>query len=271
MSIRSLHANPFVSPGEVITTESGFLWGHGTKLGEEDKQLRATVAGFVEQVNKLLTVRPLTQRYAGDIGDVVIGRVTQVGDKRWKVDINSRQDGILMLSSIHLPGGVQRRRTQEDSLQMREFFEEGDLISAEVQNFYHDGAVALHTRSSKYGKLNRGQFVVVRQALVKRCKQHFVTLPDCNVDIILGNNGYIWITESSDGSGAGESAERRQQMARVRQSIVALDRMFVAIFPDSVMDVYHDSIDLGVSPADITHRDYIHRVTQKAVLRLQQV
>lgn len=27
--------------------------------------------------------------------------------KRWKVDINGRQDAILLLSSISLPGGVQ--------------------------------------------------------------------------------------------------------------------------------------------------------------------
>jgi exosome complex RNA-binding protein Rrp4 len=34
-----------------------------------------------------------------------------------------------MLSAVSLPGGVQRRRTAEDELQMREIFQEGDLIS----------------------------------------------------------------------------------------------------------------------------------------------
>lgn len=48
---------------------------------------------------------------------------------------------------------------------MRNFFNEDDLISAEVQNFYHDGAVALHTRSTKYGKLDFGQFVAVQQVI----------------------------------------------------------------------------------------------------------
>jgi hypothetical protein len=36
---------------------------------------------------------------------------------------------------------------------MRQLYGEGDLISAEVQSFYADGAVALHTRSLKYGKV----------------------------------------------------------------------------------------------------------------------
>lgn len=31
----------------------------------------------------------------------------QVAARRWKVDTNSRQDAVLMLSSVNLPGGVQ--------------------------------------------------------------------------------------------------------------------------------------------------------------------
>lgn len=37
---------------------------------------------------------------------------------------------------------------------MRNFFEEGDLLVAEVQAFFADGAMSLHTRSLKYGKVN---------------------------------------------------------------------------------------------------------------------
>jgi exosome complex component RRP4 len=36
---------------------------------------------------------------------------------------------------------------------MRECFAEGDMLVAEVQQFFHDGAVSLHTRSLKYGKV----------------------------------------------------------------------------------------------------------------------
>jgi len=76
-----------------------------------------------------------------------------------------------MLSSVNLPGGVQvisrqtdvidvltlfrsqRRKLESDELQMRTFFEEGDLLVAEVQAFFSDGAMSLHTRSLKYGKV----------------------------------------------------------------------------------------------------------------------
>ena len=40
---------------------------------------------------------------------------------------------------------------------MRQLYGENDLVSAEVQSFYADGAVALHTRSLKYGRLSGGE------------------------------------------------------------------------------------------------------------------
>ena len=60
---------------------------------------------------------------------------------------------------MNLPGGELRRRSAEDELAMRKYLQEGDLISAEVQNVHNDGASALHTRSLKYGKLSQGALI----------------------------------------------------------------------------------------------------------------
>ena len=54
---------------------------------------------------------PARHRYTPEVGDVVVGRITEVAGKRWKVDIASRLDGVLQLSAVNLPGGAQRRRT----------------------------------------------------------------------------------------------------------------------------------------------------------------
>lgn len=77
--------------------------GHGTY--EEGGYLKSSVAGVQEQVNKLISVHPLKSRYNGEIGDVVVGRITDVQQKRWKVETNSRLDSVLLLSSVNLPGG----------------------------------------------------------------------------------------------------------------------------------------------------------------------
>ncbi|XP_038193286.1 exosome complex component RRP4 isoform X2 [Arvicola amphibius] len=92
-----------VVPGDTITTDTGFMRGHGTYMGEE--KLIASVAGSVERVNKLICVKALKTRYNGEVGDIVVGRITEVQQKRWKVETNSRLDSILLLSSMNLPGG----------------------------------------------------------------------------------------------------------------------------------------------------------------------
>ena len=44
-------------------------------------------------------------RYNGEVGDVVIGRIREVGQRRWKVETHAKLDSVLMLSSVNLPGG----------------------------------------------------------------------------------------------------------------------------------------------------------------------
>jgi exosome complex component RRP4 len=128
-----------VTPAELITGDVQFMRGHGTYM--EGTKMFSAIAGRVEKVNKLVSVHALKTRYIPEIGDIVIGRVVEVGFKRWKVDIQSKLNATLLLSSITLPGGIQvcnthfsnfnpgqRRKQEEDELNMRAFFAEGDLL-----------------------------------------------------------------------------------------------------------------------------------------------
>ncbi|KAH8928942.1 hypothetical protein BT69DRAFT_1276723 [Atractiella rhizophila] len=182
------------TPGESIGTMSAFLRGHGTYTVEEE--IRASVVGVSERTNRLVTVKNLRSRYRPELGDLVVGRITQVqpGSKRWKVDCAARQEAVLMLSSINLPGGIQRKKQASDELSMREFFKEGDLLVCEVQAFFGDGVMSLHTRSLKYGKLRNGRMLSLPPQLIPRLPSHFITLPKpIDVDLILGLNGYAWV------------------------------------------------------------------------------
>lgn len=236
-----------VAPGDKLTAEKGFMRGHGTY--DTEQGLNASVAGIVERVNKLISVRPLKTRYYGEIGDVVIGRILEVQQKRWKVDTNSRLDATLMLNSVNLPGGELRRKTVEDELAMRQYLQEGDLITAEVQNIMSDGMLSLHTRSLKYGKLSQGTLVQVSPSLVKRRKSHFHPLP-CGCTIILGNNGYIWISptasEHTDDGGFVQNLDvvseaDREVVARLRNCVLALARHRMMLHDTSIMTAYEES------------------------------
>ncbi|TRY66273.1 hypothetical protein DNTS_026230 [Danionella cerebrum] len=239
-----------VVPGDVITSDTGFMRGHGTYMDED--RLTASVAGEVERVNKLICVKPLKTRYNGEVGDVVVGRITEVQQKRWKVETNSRLDSLLLLSSVNLPGGELRRRSTQDELAMRDYLQEGDLISAEVQSIFSDGALSLHTRSLKYGKLGQGVLVSVSPSLVKRQKTHFHNLT-CGASVILGNNGLIWISptatreEEEGGGGFHTSLEPvslsdREVVSRLRNCLLALATHKVSLYDTSLLYCYESSL-----------------------------
>ena len=65
------HPQALVVPGQTICCEQGYLRGHGTyfehqdeDLGEErEEHLVSSLAGVIERVNKLVSVRPLSSRY----------------------------------------------------------------------------------------------------------------------------------------------------------------------------------------------------------------
>ena len=68
------HMTDFVVPGQPITSEVGYLRGHGayirSKAGNETEEsapgsgvLIASVAGRIERVNKLISVKALKSRY----------------------------------------------------------------------------------------------------------------------------------------------------------------------------------------------------------------
>lgn len=258
-----------------VNYEDGFLKGHGTT--ELNGEVVATVCGVVERVNKLVYVRTLRARYKPEVGDIIVGRVIEVAPKRWRLDINYSQDAVLMLSSINLPDGIQRRRTAEDELNMRSIFEENDVICAEVRGFQHDG-LHLQARSQKYGKLQRGQLLSIPSYLVKRRKQHWHYLDEYGIDLILGCNGFVWVGEhvetkdemlvdqadkpdsqtsktnyhSTSLEGQEQTytpLETRQNICRIANAIRVLSMLGFVVTIEVVMEV----VNLGVSQNMDTH------------------
>lgn len=236
--------------------------GHGTySMGGS---LYSSVAGGVEKVSKLVSVKAPRGRYTAEIGDVVIGRILEIGSKRWRVDCNGRQDSALLLSSIHLPGVIQRRKSESDELQMRSFFAEGELLVAEVQMLYQDGAFGIHTRNLKYGKLVTGELVVVQPSLVRRSRSHFL-LFSWGVEAILGLNGYIWVgkprrmpdEQDLDAIFASTlepvSKEERELICRTRNCILALDRGLLFIDEETIARLF--SATRNVPCRDILYAD----------------
>lgn len=164
---------------------------------------------------------------------------------------------------------------------MRKYLQEGDLISAEVQNIYDDGSLSLYTRSLKYGKLSQGILVKVFPSLIKRRKTHFHNLP-CGVSIILGNNGFIWISptstsESENDGGFTQNLSEvipradREVIARLRNCILALAQCKMMLYDTSILYAFEESIKYEVH--ELLNQEAIFDVaflTQHR-LRLQEI
>lgn len=244
--------------------------GHGTYIAATGPDIIATVVGTVHKTNKLLSVRPMRARYTPEIGDLVVGRIVEVQSKRWRVDVGAPVLANLPLASINLPGGILRKRTDTDELQIRTYFSEGDLLVSEVQSLNHDGSCSLHTRSLKYGKLRNGVFMSVKGVGggggVVRARRQLWTLETIQgggkVDIILGVNGYIWISKHVEVAGSDTaitrieevvsttvyssqndeiSAETRREIARIRGVITLLVENGLRVDEDMVTKGYESA------------------------------
>jgi len=202
--------------------------GHGTYLAPTTPgTITSSVAGTLQKTNKLLSIRPLRARYTPEIGDLVVGRIVEVQTKRWKVDLSAPLLAHLPLSAINLPGGILRKRSSTDELAIRTFFSEGDLLVAEVQSIYQDGAASLHTRSLKYGKLRNGVFLAVSGTGggggVVRARRQVWTVHTSNgggeVDVVLGVNGYIWICARSNSELAEGDGGAKVSITRLEDAV----------------------------------------------------
>ncbi|CAJ0587756.1 unnamed protein product, partial [Mesorhabditis spiculigera] len=270
---RQIDINRIVVPGFPVSSTGEFMRGHGTYF--RNGELHASLAGSVRQVNQLINVQSIKQRYSPEVGDVIVGSITEVQDKRWKVDINSRSDGHLLLASVNLPGGELRRKTVEDELAMRDYLVEGDFISAEVQQVHHDGACFLHTRNLKYGKLGLGLAVKVPSYLIKRRKAHFHSLP-CGVGVIIGCNGMIWlceqISEDVDGGynidlAARVPEETLRVIARLHNCIRLLANHGIHIFETSIMFCYDLSKSHGTQ--ELLRNDLAAELADQVIQQLR--
>ncbi|KAL4924685.1 IEC3 subunit of the Ino80 complex, chromatin re-modelling-domain-containing protein [Aspergillus undulatus] len=317
-----------ITPGEVVTDDPQWMRGHGTYINPLSTSIIATVAGTVQKTNKLLSVQPLRARYTPEIGDLVVGRIVEVQSRRWKVDVAAPLLASLPLSAINLPGGILRRRTSADELQIRTFFSEGDLLVAEVQTVHQDGAASLHTRSLKYGKLRNGVFLAVTgtggsgasssstkgglgsgsATGVVRSRRQMFTIPTSNgggeVDIVLGVNGYIWISNHAEGTEAASSTTEsvsitrmeemvsnsvyssqndeispatRREIARLSQCIRVLVQGGLRVDEATVMAAYDASLQVDLEQGDEDYdedgrqregREYLEGVQAKRIIQL---
>lgn len=154
-----------VIPGELIATGSQFRRGEGCYGRKEgnDFLIYSERIGLVEVHGQTIAVVPLEGGYTPREGDIVIGKITNVGLTSWRVDIRSVVEGVLTASNV-----VQR---QVDPLRtdIQRFLALGDYIKAKViaSDRTRDPLLTMHG-DQRCRKLSSGRLVEIDAVKVPR-------------------------------------------------------------------------------------------------------
>ncbi|EOA33976.1 hypothetical protein CARUB_v10021471mg [Capsella rubella] len=256
LKLLTSETNNSVIVADSIHEDALLLKGHGTS--EVDGELLANVCGVIVHVDKLVYVRTLRAKYKPEVRDIVVGRVIEVFQSCWRVELNSNQDGVLKLSSMNMPDTVQRRKTSADELNMRDIFVEDDVVCAEVGCIHRDGGLELQASSHKYGKLEKGELLKVDPYLVNKSYHHFHYIESLGIDLILGRNGYIWVGEhvqvqdplivETRKEQSHTPLETRQNILRIGNAIRVLSNLGFTMTKEVIMETSNlsnkENIDL---------------------------
>ena len=194
-----------------------------------------------------------------------------------------------------------------DELNIRAFFQEGDLVVAEVQTLHGDGSAGLHTRSLRYGKLRNGMFVRIGGAGggagmgtaggVVRSKRQTFTLNAANgggeVDIVLGVNGFVWIAKhvereqgqdvglnrlEESASGAVYSSQNdeipgttRREVARLATCVRALAAKKVRVDEEMLAKAYDASVEIELENAHVPGVSSSGQLTEELGKRILEI
>ena len=182
-----------VTPGDLLA-ENDYVAGDNTY--KENGKIYATRVGLVDYENRRVSVVALKAFYVPFIGDLVIGKVTEVSLGVWLVDIGAPYPGVLRASdALNRPF-----RPQRDELSS--IFDVGDLVIAKIVAYDRTRDPLLTVSDLGLGKVKRGQIIEVTPTKIPRVigrQGSMITMlkQETGCQITVGQNGVILVSGKS--------------------------------------------------------------------------
>jgi len=182
-----------VTPGDLLA-ENDYVAGDNTY--KENGKIYATRVGLVDYENRRVSVVALKAFYVPFIGDLVIGKVTEVSLGVWLVDIGAPYPGVLRASdALNRPF-----RPQRDELSS--IFDVGDLVIAKIVAYDRTRDPLLTVSDVGLGKIKRGQIVEITPTKIPRVigrQGSMITMlkQETGCQITVGQNGVILVSGKS--------------------------------------------------------------------------
>jgi exosome complex component RRP4 len=182
-----------VTPGDLLA-EDDYTAGDNTY--KEDGKIYASRVGLVEYKNREVFVVALKAFYVPYIGDMVIGKVVEIGLGSWIIDIKAPYPAVLRASdAFNRPFKPQR----DD---MPSILDVGDLVMGKIIAYDRTRAPMLTIREPELGKVARGQIIEITPTKIPRVigrKGSMITMlkNETNCQITVGQNGIVLVSGSS--------------------------------------------------------------------------
>lgn len=180
-----------VVPGDLLS-ESGLKAGPGTYV--ESGHIYAAQLGIKTTRSDVVGVVPLSGQYIPIRGDMVIGKIVDMGASNWYVDINAAHQSSLHVNEV--PWRVEFGETGK-------FMTVGDVVSLKIVGVDELGKVQISMKEHGLRKLAGGVVIEVAPSKIPRVIgrsgsmiQMLKNATSCR--IYVGQNGRIWVDGDLD-------------------------------------------------------------------------
>ncbi len=182
-------ANQVVAPGELLADGDHQLGENAYRIGT---QIFSACIGLLEVDGNRVFVVPLKGGYLPRVGDLVAGRIVDIGLSGWSVDILAPYPAMLPASETPGPRGPRRR-------DLSETFDVGDMVLAQVLVFDRTRDPLLTIKGPGLGKVATGRVVEISAAKIPRLigrKGSMISMlkRETGCQITVGQNGValVW-------------------------------------------------------------------------------
>lgn len=187
----SSSAREIVVPGDVLEGD-GLKPGAGTF--SEEGRIYASLLGVRQERNGYVNVIPLGGVYIPQPGDLVVGKVVDIGPSFWLIDLNAPYPAPLHVSEV--PWKVDYGDTAS-------YMEVEEAALVKVDSVDETKRVGLTMKDRQCRKLTGGRIIEISHAKVPRVigrKGSMVSMIKSytNSRIFVGENGRIWIDGETD-------------------------------------------------------------------------